>query len=449
MNHQTANAILGKKGFKLREGYQEEGVDWMLSKEWSMNTAEIPLISEPFGGILADEMGLGKTIQTIAVMETNLFSNTLLVVPASLIEQWVAEIRKFSSNLEAIVCIHGNYLELANAYSKPGTVYITSYQTFVAHHVLFSSVRWFRVILDEAHYIRNLKTKVSEKIISLKAYNKWVLSGTPIQNSIRDLHTLLMFIGIPATNYSSTDSQKATLKEIMLLRTKEQVGINIPDKTEIIHKIIPTEFEREVQSYVMNCLDFETPDGGIVAMDYQCELERILRLRQVSIGILIFLESYLKTHKIEMPRVKNTRLSEIVRLAEDLDNCIVFCDFHAEIRYLQERLEKAGKRIGVIHGRISFQERKRILESQDNYDILIVQIYAGGTGLNLQRFSNVIINIPHYNPFIEEQAIGRAHRDGQKNPVTVHRFIDEGSIDARIRQIGESKLEMYEMYIKK
>ena len=162
---------------------------------------------------------------------------------------------------------------------------------------------------------------------------------------------------------------------------------------------------------------------------------------------MIFLESYLKTHDIEMPRVKNTRLTEIVKLASSLSNSIVFCDFHAEMKYLQEHLEKAGKRVGVIHGRISFQERKRILENQDNYDTLIIQIVAG-VGLNLQRFSNVIINIPHYNPFIEEQAIGRVYRDGQRNPVTVHRFIDEGSIDARIRQIGESKLEMFEHYIK-
>lgn len=449
MNHQTANDILGERGFKLREGYQEEGVDWMLSREWHWEpSGEIPPVKKHYGGILADEMGLGKTIQTIAVMETNFMPNTLLIVPASLVEQWVAEIRKFSSRLEPIVCINGHYHSLLGAYNKPGSIFITTYQTFVAHHDLFCSVLWFRVILDEAHYIRNMKTKVATYIMAIKGYNKWALSGTPIQNCLRDLHTLLNFIDIPDAEYKTSDAINATLKKVMLLRTKKDVGMDIPEKTEIQHSVTPTEFEREVQSYVMNCLDFETPDGGLVTLDYHCELERFLRMRQVSIGIMIFLESYLKTHDIEMPRVKNTRLTEIVKLASSLSNSILFCDFHAEMKYLQEHLEKAGKRVGVIHGRISFQERKRILENQDNYDTLIIQIYAGGTGLNLQRFSNVIINIPHYNPFIEEQAIGRVYRDGQRNPVTVHRFIDEGSIDARIRQIGESKLEMFEHYIK-
>ena len=450
MNHQTANDILGEKGFKLRVGYQEQGVDWMLAREWEWNpSGNIPKIAEPFGGILADEMGLGKTIQTIAVMETNLMPNTLLIVPASLVKQWIAEIRKFSSRLEPVVCLNGNYLRLLDAYNKPGSIFITTYQTFVAHHELFSSVLWFRVILDEAHYIRNMKTKVGNYIMGIKSYNKWTLSGTPIQNCVRDLHTLLKFIGIPENDYKDSATLDATLKRVMLLRTKQEVGMDIPEKTEVIHSVTPTEFEREVQSYVMNCLDFETPEGELVAMDYHCELERLLRMRQVSIGIMIFLESYMKTHDIEMPNVKNTRLAGIVKLSTSIDNCIVFCDFHAEMKYLQERLEKAGKRVGVVHGKVSFQERKRILENQESYDILIVQIYAGGTGLNLQRFSNVIINIPHYNPFIEEQAIGRAYRDGQKNPVTVHRFIDEGSVDTRIRQIGQFKLEMSEMYIKK
>ena len=104
--------------------------------------------------------------------------------------------------------------------------------------------------------------------------------------------------------------------------------------------------------------------------------------------------------------------------------------------------------IGVIHGGVSFKKRAEILEKQADYDILIIQINAGGTGLNLQRFSNVIIDIPHYNPFIEEQAIGRAYRDGQKQEVCVHRFVDENSIDARIRQIGQIKSTLFNEYIK-
>ena len=446
MDHTTANAILGAKGFKLREGYQEQGVNWMLKKEWLWNPEEKPKLTDVYGGILADEMGLGKTIQTIAVMETNRFCNTLLIVPASLIEQWVAEIHKFSSNLEPHVCAHGNYLGLLDVYKKPGSVFITSYQTFVAHYQMFTSVVWFRVILDEAHYIRNIKTSVATRIFELKAYNKWALTGTPMQNSIRDLKTLLKFLGHSPDNPNIEE----VLRDRMLLRTKKGVGIEIPEKREEIIKIEPTEFEREVQNYVAMCMDFDLGDNedSIVEMDYHCQLERFLRMRQVSIGISIFLESYLKKAGIEIPGAKNTRLQEIVKLASTLDNAIIFCDFQAEMKYLHEKLSATDKRVGVIHGGVSFKKRAQILEEQKNYDILIIQIYAGGTGLNLQSFSNVIIDIPHYNPFIEEQAIGRAYRDGQKREVCVYRLIDESSIDARIREIGKIKMDTFNEYIK-
>ena len=452
MNHTTANTILGAKGFKLREGYQEEGVDWMLSKEWHWNPEGKPKLNETYGGILADEMGLGKTIQTIALMETNRFCNTLLIVPACLIEQWVAEIHKFSTNLEPHICTHGNYLGLLDVYKKPGSVFITSYQTFAAHYQMFTSVIWFRVILDEAHYIRNMKTIVSTRILELKAYNKWALTGTPMQNCIRDLTTLLKFIGYldGDTSIPGGETIKSILSRTMLLRTKKQVGIEIPEKREEIHKVEPTEFERQIQNYVMMCMDFELGDdeGNIIEMDYHCQLERFLRMRQVSIGISIFLESYLKKIGVEVPGAKNTRLGEIVRLASRVDNAIIFCDFQAEMKYLFDRLSVTDKRVGVIHGGVSFKKRAEILEKQADYDILIIQINAGGTGLNLQRFSNVIIDIPHYNPFIEEQAIGRAYRDGQKQEVCVHRFVDENSIDARIRQIGQIKLDLFNEYIK-
>lgn len=452
MDHTTANAILGAKGFKLREGYQEQGVDWMLEKEWHWNPKGKPKLNDVYGGILADEMGLGKTIQTIAVMETNRFCNTLLIVPASLIEQWVAEIHKFSSNLEPHVCTHGNYLGLLDVYKKPGSVFITSYQTFVAHYQMFTSVIWFRVILDEAHYIRNIKTMAATRILGLKAYNKWALTGTPMQNSTSDLITLLKFIGYTDKNTHLPDSEpiEVVLRKRMLLRTKKGVGIEIPEKREEIIKVEPTEFEQEVQKYVMMCMDFDLGDNedSVVEMDYQCQLEQFLRMRQVSIGISIFLESYLKKAGIEIPGAKNTRLQEIVKLASSLDNAIIFCDFQAEMKYLHEKLSATDKRVGVIHGGVSFKKRAQILEEQKDYDILIIQINAGGTGLNLQSFSNVIIDIPHYNPFIEEQAIGRAYRDGQKREVCVYRFIDENSIDARIREIGQIKMDTFNEYIK-
>ena len=181
-------------------------------------------------GILADEMGLGKTIQTMQVMETNRMFNTLLVVPASLINQWVTEIKKFSSNLDVYVCSHGNYLGMMEIYSRPGVVIITSYQTLVNHNQFFSSFLWFRIILDEAHYIRNLTTKAAGTLMKLKGINKWCLTGTPMQNHVNDLYTLLDFIGITTRAKRGVTKLDDILKRHMLLRTKKDVGVEIPEK---------------------------------------------------------------------------------------------------------------------------------------------------------------------------------------------------------------------------
>ena len=456
MDHKLANAILARKGFKLREGYQEEGVDWMLSKEWKwapQNT--LPNTDDVYGGILADEMGLGKTIQTISLMEANRLFNTLLVVPAPLIQQWVSEIKKFSSNLEVHVCYSGNYLGMMEVYSKPGVVIVTTYQTLVNHQELFGSCIWFRIILDEAHYIRNMSTRASSALMNLKGINKWALTGTPIQNGVSDIWTLLSFIGVKVSPKTKQELKNDTarmnqlVKQHMILRTKDQVGINFPKKTYNEVKIIPSEFETDIYKCISSSLDFELDDGDdSVEIDYSCELERLLRLRQVSIGVQIFLESYLKSEYKGKPII-NTRLKQIIDTALTLSNCIIFCDFHSEMKYISEKLQKQGKRVGLIHGKISGAKRTEILQNQDDYDILVIQIYAGGTGLNLQRFNNVLINIPHYNPFIEEQAIGRVHRDGQTSDVNIYRFIDENSIDSRIREIQKIKTDIFNAIILK
>ena len=110
------------------------------------------------------------------------------------------------------------------------------------------------VIFGRSPLHQEYEDEVATYIMALKGYNKWALSGTPIQNCLRDLHTLLNFIDIPDTEYKTSDAVNATLKKVMLLRTKKDVGMDIPEKTEIQHLVTPTEFEREVQSYVMNCL---------------------------------------------------------------------------------------------------------------------------------------------------------------------------------------------------
>ena len=140
-------------------------------------------------------------------------------------------------------------------------------------------------------------------------------------------------------------------------------------------------------------------------------IERLLRMRQVSAGIQI-LEPFVREGIPGFEFIKNTRLDGAVQYTQRvLDNAIIFCDFHSEMRFIEKKLSKTtNKKIGVLHGGIS-TSNSEALENQTDYDILIVQIYAGGTRTQSSKFQQC--NHPHYNPFIEEQEIGRVHRDGQ------------------------------------
>ena len=249
-----ATEILTKNGFTLRD-YQQEGLDWMRGKEKGVAGAVAP-----FGGILADEMGLGKTIQMISLIiagEGTTDGPTLIVVPTSLMTQWKSEIAKFTGGTMRVEIAHnsdpnGLLIELMRT-----QVYITSYGTVARNMRVFgdASITWGRIILDEAHMIRNSRNKTTVALMSLKAHNRWCISGTPIQNGAKDMVTLLEFIGFPRK------IAKKRMKEIvahrMLLRTKKGTGIELPEiKREVVDiKMSPSEFR--VYDFVDEHIDFE------------------------------------------------------------------------------------------------------------------------------------------------------------------------------------------------
>lgn len=425
---------LSTNGFTLRD-YQHEGLRWMLEKEKGAGEESIG----PFGGILADEMGLGKTIQMISLILAGRDSGvgpTLIVVPTSLMTQWKSEINKFTGGSMRVEIAHnsdpnGLHIELLRT-----QVYITSYGTVARNAGVFgdASITWGRIILDEAHMIRNSRNKTTIALMSIKANNKWCISGTPIQNGAKDMVTLLEFIGFPKK--IAKKNMKEIVAEYMLLRTKQGTGIDLPEIRHNKVDVKMSESEYRVYDFVEGHFDFQ--------------LVRQLKKRQATILKKMVSEFYsgeyedIEPEEWDERNIDNFRLDKTIEIATEVKNGVIFADFRAEIDYIKTILEARGSKVGVIHGGIPVVDRKTLLETQTDYDFVIIQIYAGGTGLNLQSFNNVIINSPHWNPFIEEQAIARVHRIGQKREVNIYRLVEDTTIDADIVSVQDVKKQVWE-----
>lgn len=424
---------LAENGFTLRD-YQREGLEWMVSKEKRVEGSV-----GPYGGILADEMGLGKTIQMISLILAGLDTGvgpTLIVVPTSLMTQWKSEITRFTGGSMRVEIAHNSDDNKLRIELMRTQVYITSYGTVARNVGVFAdaSITWGRIILDEAHMIRNSRNKTTVALMSIKANNKWCISGTPIQNGAKDMMTLLEFIGF--TRKTVKKKMKEIVAERMLLRTKKGSGIILPS------------IKRKTVDVEMSHSEYRVYD--FVEENFEFQLVRQLKKRQATILKKMVREFYsgeyedVEDEEWHERNIDNFRLEKTIEIAEKVGNGIVFADFRDEIEYVKTHLESRNFKVGVIHGGISIQERKILVDSQKDYDFIVIQIYAGGTGLNLQRFNNVIINSPHWNPFIEEQAIARVHRIGQEREVSIYRLVEKATIDASIVSVQEVKKKVWE-----
>ena len=407
------NAKFAKNGYSLM-AHQANAVRWMARRE--DKTIK--------GGILADEMGVGKTIETIGLIVQRPVLYTLIIVPASLINQWKQELGKFVSGLN--ISIH-NF----NGKTKPINIVITSFVKSSRTHI--QEFRWDRIIIDEAHIIRNPKGKIYKSICKLKSDKKWCLTGTPIQNYLSDIKSLFKFIGVV-----NTQDTKKTIKKYLFRRTKEEVNIKLGGYEHHDH-IIEFESLYEKQLYQ------KVQDNIYESVDLS-HLEIILRMRQASILPQLVIDGYSKKKKLKEIKwkYKNTKLSSIVKTLVDNpdEKPVVFCYFRKEIEFLEEKLEEKSITYNVIQGSVDMDERQEIIASSDDFRVLIVQIMAGSTGLNLQKFNSVYFTGPHWNPTHEQQAIARVYRMGQKKKVKVRRFILKNTIEEWILRIQGNKIDM-------
>jgi SNF2 family DNA or RNA helicase len=348
--------------------------------------------------------------------------------------------------------------ELDNVNKK--AVVVTSHGLITRVNTIHS-VTWDRFILDEAHFVRNPSTILFKKCKSLNANTKWMLSATPVQNKTEDLMSLLQIACKLNDRTNKIEKIKKLRDKYLLRRTKEEVNINLPNLV-IQNKICRFISNDEEQFY--SKLEERTSDAFAKICKRRntsiTMFELLIRLRQSAIHPQMVIDGYKKKgiFRDDLPEwdIKSTKIYYleqmiIKEMKEDPEQKnIIFCQFHMEISKILEMLNERGFTSAVYSGKTDYEMRQAIVLGLVQPQFLLIQIRAGGAGLNLQHYNRVFFTSPDWNPCNEFQAIGRSHRTGQMKPVKATRFILHWS-DKYMEQFNilKTKIKIFKTKIKK
>ncbi|AGE50803.1 ATP-dependent helicase [Paramecium bursaria Chlorella virus CVB-1] len=412
--------------------YQKKCLRWMAKRE---RAKEAP------GGVLCLDMGLGKTILTMAVMAENPMK-TLIVVPTSLVAQWVSEFEKFTNHSPMVIdTTTSNKGLITKELLDTNPVIVMPITAFSAmsnnDDNLLLTYNFGRIVVDEAHLIRNKRTKSYRLICQMDAEVKWCLTGTPIVKDDNNFSTLLEFIGIFKTNlvYAA--------KEFLYRVVKEDVF----DLPKLVIEDLRGDFQTDVEKNAYEDIMFQ---GSIALKAYRAYgdsegrmemLKTLLRLRQCTANVTMVPKNDFKGEFYEGTSTKLKMLEDDIK-ASPIQKTLIFAHFHKEMAAIKDMLLSNGHKSVAINGNVSEDDRVKAIK-QFNEDsatnFFIIQIAAGGIGLNLQTASRIYINGVDWNGTSETQAIARAHRIGQTKPVIVKRLIINDTIDDAIIGLQQKK----------
>ena len=405
---------------RLFAPYQSEGVLWMLSMENQVHG--------PKGGFLCDEMGLGKTVQVVSTILGNEKRRTLIVVPKSIITQWVQEIKKFAPTLSVGIYNGSDMYQY--------DIVVCSYSLIMNIGPLHR-MTWDRIVLDEAHEIRNRSSKTFKSVRALRSDIRWIVTGTPVFNSMNDFVSLCEFIGIEKTLVQGMTTK---IKDIYILRrTKDDLAkidkkLELPPCTFENVELDMFPDERNLYEFVFKDAQDTIKDIFSSSLNISAKnmaiLECLLRARQCMIWPQMYLDGVARKNDTEPERWvgRSNKMETLFRMirAHPDEKTLVFCQFMGEMNLIQETLTDMGYTTFRIDGSCSNAVRQHEVESFRTAPpgaVFIIQIKSGGQGLNLQEATRVYITAPAWNPATELQAIGRAHRTGQTRPVYVKKLL--------------------------
>jgi SNF2 family DNA or RNA helicase len=469
MNQTRFEDYLENAGLEAKH-YQKEGVSWILERENEVWHGVR-------GGIIADEMGLGKTIMMIGTMLANFKERTLVVLPRALLEQWANEIERTTGYKPMVY--HGAMKKVTPMdVLKSASVVLTTYGEIQVSCDEFSvkppsfiqCIEWNRIVFDEAHHLRNMRTNKFKGGHMLKSSIRWMITGTPIQNRTTDFFALCHVLGFEDTFYAN--HTKDIMKHSMMRRTKESVGIHI---SHLVSKTIEVPWNSDTERRLAEDIHASIVEGGL------CEdvgfgrgiqqhhgqgamLMAMLRARQMCILPKMLTKKYNEycdegfiSEDDEDGRAgleESSKMDKVVAtLLERKNNGnkkIVFCHYHQEMDELSHRLLRQDLTVRIIDGRLKNKER-HVAMLKPFPDVMVLQINTCCEGLNLQDFNEIYFVSPHWNPAVEDQAVARCHRIGQKKDVFVFSFkmqgVDEEDItltqDKYCSNVQENKRNLY------
>ena len=416
--------------------YQEEGFEWLAR-----------LAACGLGGCLADDMGLGKTVQVIALLLARAADGASLVVaPTSVAGNWRGEIRRFAPTLNPIVAGEGS----DETWLKAGAhdVVIVSYGLLVSRSAKFLSREWNGVVLDEAQAVKNAGTERAKAVKKLAAKFRIAATGTPVENRLTDLWSVFDFLnpGLLGTEddfaEKFTDEGRATpalknlVRPLILRRLKREVLDDLPEKTEIT-LTVPLEGDERAGYEACRVAALETLEKGGKENRISI-LAELMRLRR-----------YCCHPSLVLPEVASgAKLEALMELLRDLNGAnhrvLVFSQFTDFLSIVEERVRQEGLTYQYLDGTTPPQERERRVAAfqRGEGDLFLMSLKAGGTGINLTAANYVVLLDPWWNPAVEDQAADRAHRIGQRNPVTVYRLIAADTVEERVLELHHEKKEL-------
>jgi SNF2 family DNA or RNA helicase len=421
---------------KLRP-YQKQGAAWIISR----------IQQGLSGALLADEMGLGKTVQTIAALQTP----ALVVVPTSLISNWVSEIKRFRPSLSVNIYHGGN-----RAWKSDADVCLTTYGVIRQEVVQFQERAMQKpfamTVMDEAHVLRNQETLSAQAIRAIPSRFKLALSGTPIQNHLRDLYSL--FSIIQSDLFPNSDEFFETVEQprlfqaktspLILRRLKENVLTELPAKTQMFHAVELIEEEQREYNLRLGSARKEIQERVVAAGASPVTLfEVLLRARQVCDHRALFIEEHANATSSKLDALKEL----LKELTENGHSVLVYSQWTKFLDLIEISFDQDQELKKIQTERLdgSTSNRSKVIErfqGSENPTIFLLSLHAGGVGLNLTKADHVIFCEPWWNPFVELQAEDRVHRMGQDKPVFIHRLIVQGSIEEGMLRLQEKKRDL-------
>lgn len=408
-----------------------------------------------FGGILADEMGLGKTLQTITYLlsEKQVFGQlqALIVAPASLTYNWQQEIKRFAPELQTIV-VSGSREERDVLLSLPADIRITSYASLRQDIDHYQQLPLEYLILDEAQMVKNSSTKTAQALRSLAIKHRFALSGTPIENNLEELWSLFemimpgFFPKKPKFKELSTQEIAKMIQPFILRRDKKNVLKELPEKLETNYYSGLTEEQKKVYLAYLRQMREEVGqmDTAAFKKNRLSILAGLTRLRQICCDPRLFMEEY------QGGSGKLDQVKDLIRAAkENGRRILLFSQFTSMLSIIEAELEQLGFSSFYLRGSTPPKDRIEMVDAfnKGTKDVFLISLKAGGTGLNLTGADTVILYDLWWNPAVEEQAAGRAHRIGQRKVVEVWRMIAEGTIEERMNALQQEKRELFQKVI--